>query len=74
MIEHALAEVRNAQDDIEVKESYFQDGISDRDRAIAAAHDAGASIAEISTACGLTAGQVQTVIEYHAHLPESQLD
>lgn len=72
MIEQALEDVRAAHDDIDIKESEYQDGVGDRGRAIVVAYQSGCTAAEIALTCGLAPGQVLDIIEAHEDLPEAQ--
>ena len=66
-----LQNVRDAQDDVQLKEASSQDGIGDRDKAIAEAQSGGVLVADIAQVCGMSRQQVHRILKNQAHLPEN---
>lgn len=71
MLGYSLDNVRNAQDDLPVKDAFGVDGTDERNRAIGAAHDDGFNVSAIAEACGLSTSQVSAIINDLANQPEA---
>lgn len=71
LMEHMLEKVREAQNNVAVKEAHYHDGVGDRDRAIWDAKEAGASVIQIAEATGLTRQQVYKILANFESLPEA---